>query len=56
MARNTVQVLIEAGMKINANGEKISPGETYEPHMAQTGPLYSCVASGSAIAHVKVGQ
>lgn len=36
-------------------GEKIGPGELYEPHVAQTGPLYSCVQSGSAIAHVKVG-
>lgn len=36
-------------------GEKVDAGATYEPHMAQTGPVYSCVATGSAIAHAKVG-
>lgn len=36
-------------------GEKVDAGARYEPAMAQTGPLYSCVPSGTAIAHVKVG-
>lgn len=40
---------------IQTYGEKVDAGATYEPHMAQTGPLYSCVATGTAIAHVKVG-
>lgn len=44
-----------AATLIQAYGEKIDAGATYEPHMAQTGPLYSCVATGNAVAHVKVG-
>ena len=36
-------------------GEKVDAGARYEPAMAQTGPLYSCVPTGTAIAHVKVG-
>lgn len=40
---------------IQTYGEKVDAGATYEPHRAQTGPLYSCVATGTAIAHVKVG-
>lgn len=40
---------------VQTYGEKVDAGTTYEPHMAQTGPLYSCVATGTAIAHVKVG-
>lgn len=40
---------------IQTYGEKIDAGARYEPLIAQTGPLYSCVASGTAIAHVKVG-
>lgn len=40
---------------IQTYGEKVDAGATYEPRMAQTGPLYSCVATGTAIAHVKVG-
>lgn len=36
-------------------GEKVDAGATYEPHMAQTGPLYSLVVTGTAVAHVKVG-
>lgn len=44
-----------AGTFIQTYGEKVDAGATYEPHVAQTGPLYSCVATGTAIAHVKVG-
>lgn len=40
---------------IQTYGEKVDAGARYEPSMAQTGPLYSCVPSGTAIAHVKVG-
>lgn len=40
---------------VQTYGEKVDAGATYGPHMAQTGPLYSCVATGTAIAHVKVG-
>lgn len=40
---------------IQTYGEKVDAGARYEPLIAQTGPLYSCVASGTAIAHVKVG-
>ena len=36
-------------------GEKVDAGARYEPMTAQTGPLYSCVPTGTAIAHVKVG-
>lgn len=36
-------------------GEKVDAGARYEPMTAQTGPLYSCVSTGTAIAHVKVG-
>lgn len=30
-------------------------GASYEPNLAQTGPLYSYVAANTAKAHVKVG-
>ena len=33
----------------------VAAGTRYEPGTAQTGPLHSCVQSGTAIAHVKVG-
>ena len=36
-------------------GEKVDAGTRYEPMTTQTGPLYSCVPSCTAIAHVKVG-
>ena len=40
---------------VQTYGEKVDAGARYEPFMAQTGPLYSCVPSGTAVAHVKVG-
>lgn len=51
----TAEQKTAAATFIQTYGEKVDAGATYEPHMAQTGPLYSCVATGSAIAHVKVG-
>lgn len=51
----TAAQLTAAATFVQTYGEKVGPGELYEPHVAQTGPLYSCVQSGSAIAHVKVG-
>lgn len=51
----TAEQKTAAATLIQTYGEKVDAGATYEPHMAQTGPLYSCVATGSAIAHVKVG-
>lgn len=51
----TTEQKTAAATFIQTYGEKVDAGATYEPHMAQTGPLYSCVATGTAIAHVKVG-
>ena len=51
----TTEQKAAAELFITTYGEKIDAGATYEPHMAQTGPLYSYVAASSAVAHVKVG-
>jgi hypothetical protein len=51
----TAQQKLDAATFIVTYGEKIAAGERYEPHVAQTGPLYSYVASLTAIAHVMVG-
>jgi hypothetical protein len=51
----TTQQKTNAATFLQTYGESVGPGVTYEPHMAQTGPLYSLVPSGTAIAHVKVG-
>ena len=51
----TAQQKLDAATFITTYGEKIAAGERYEPHVAQTGPLYSYVASLTAIAHVMVG-
>jgi hypothetical protein len=40
---------------IQTYGEKLDTDDVLQPSVAQTGPLYSCVPSGTAIAHVKVG-
>lgn len=51
----TAQQLLDAATFIAAYGEKVGAGERYSPRTAQTGPLYSYVASNTAIAHVMVG-
>lgn len=51
----TAQQRTDAGAFIQAYGESVAAGASYEPNVAQTGPLYSYVASNSAKAHVKVG-
>lgn len=40
---------------IQTYGEKLAQDGILQPNVAQTGPLYSCVPTGTAIAHVKVG-
>lgn len=40
---------------IQTYGEKLAQDAVLQPNVAQTGPLYSCVPTGTAIAHVKVG-
>lgn len=51
----TAQQKLDAATFIVTYGEKIAAGERYEPHVAQTGPLYSYVESLTAVAHVMVG-
>lgn len=51
----TAQQKLDAAAFILTYGEKIAAGERYEPHVAQTGPLYSYVPSATAVAHVMVG-
>lgn len=51
----TAQQRADAATFIQTYGEQLTAGSRYEPNVAQTGPLYSLVPSGSAIAHVKVG-
>lgn len=40
---------------IETYGERLAANERLEPNLAQTGPLYSFVPSGTSAAHVKVG-
>lgn len=40
---------------IETYGERLGANERLEPNVAQTGPLYSFVPSGTSAAHVKVG-
>lgn len=51
----TAQQRLDAGVFIQTYGEAIAAGASYEPNVAQTGPLYSYVAANTAKAHVKVG-
>lgn len=51
----TAQQKLDAGVLIQTYGEAIAAGASYEPNLAQTGPLYSYVAANTAKAHVKVG-
>lgn len=51
----TAQQKLDAGVFIQTYGEAIAAGASYEPNLAQTGPLYSYVAANTAKAHVKVG-
>lgn len=51
----TAQQKLDAGVFIRTYGEAIAAGASYEPNLAQTGPLYSYVAANTAKAHVKVG-
>lgn len=51
----TTQQKTDAGVFVQAYGEAVAAGASYEPNVAQTGPLYSYVASNTAKAHVKVG-
>ena len=51
----TVGQKTAAATFIQTYGEELATGSRYEPNVAQTGPLYSLVPSGTAIAHVKVG-
>lgn len=44
-----------AGTFIETYGERLGANERLEPNVAQTGPLYSYVPSGTSVAHVKVG-
>lgn len=51
----TAQQRTDAGAFVQAYGEVVAAGASYEPNVAQTGPLYSYVSASSAKAHVKVG-
>ena len=51
----TAEQKTAAATFLQTYGEKVDAGARYEPMTAQTGPLYSCVPTGTAIAHVKVG-
>lgn len=51
----SAQQKLDAGVFIQTYGEAIAAGASYEPNLAQTGPLYSYVAANTAKAHVKVG-
>lgn len=51
----TAQQKLDAGLLIQTYGEAVAAGASYEPNVAQTGPLYSYVAANTAKAHVKVG-
>lgn len=51
----TAQQKIDAGLFMQTYGEAVAAGASYEPNVAQTGPLYSYVAANTAKAHVKVG-
>lgn len=51
----TTQQKTDAGLFIQAYGEAVAAGASYEPNVAQAGPLYSYVAANTAKAHVKVG-
>ncbi len=52
----TPQQLTDAGTFLSTYGEKIAAGTIYSPFVAQTGPLYSYVPSGTAKCHVQQGD